>query len=108
MDNYILDEDNDPVREDDIVKWAEWMEGNRARIVDSTHIGSWRVSTVFLGTDHSFVEGEPPVLFETMVFGGPLDGEQERYYTWDLAEAGHRKMVEKVKAHSVEAKLDDD
>jgi hypothetical protein len=28
-----------------------------------------------------------------MVFGGVLDGEQERYLTWDAAEAGHSRWV---------------
>jgi len=50
------------------------------------------VSTVFLGLDHAFGDG-PPVLFETMVFGGPLDGEQDRYCTWDEAVAGHAAML---------------
>jgi hypothetical protein len=48
------------------------------------------VSTVFLGLDHSFGEG-PPQLFETMIFGGEHDEYQERYSTWDEAEAGHKK-----------------
>lgn len=50
------------------------------------------VSTVFLGLDHSFGEG-PPVLFETMVFGGKHNEEQWRYCTWDQAEVGHRQVV---------------
>jgi len=37
------------------------------------------------------------VLFETMVFGGKLDQEQERYCTYDEAEAGHKTMVERVR-----------
>ena len=50
---------------------------------------------VFLGLDHSFGSG-PPLLFETMVFGGPLDEEMDRYTTWDEAEAGHKAMVKRV------------
>ena len=52
---------------------------------------------VFLGLDHQYGEG-PPVLFETMVFGGELDQEQVRYHTWEEAAAGHAAMVERVKA----------
>jgi hypothetical protein len=33
------------------------------------------VSTVFLGTNHSF-GFEPPLLFETMIFGGRFDDYQ--------------------------------
>lgn len=64
--------------------------------------GGAYVSTVFLGLDHRFGQGEP-LVFETMVFGGPLDQEQERYSTWDEAEAGHKAMVERVKASEVKA-----
>jgi hypothetical protein len=52
------------------------------------------VSTVFLGLDHGYTPG-PPVVFETMVFGGPMDGECERYCTWAEAVEGHARMVEK-------------
>ena len=40
------------------------------------------VSTVFLGLDHGYTVDGPPVLFETMVFSGQFDQEQERYATW--------------------------
>lgn len=50
------------------------------------------MSTVFLGLDHNFSGGEP-ILFETMIFGGPLDGEQRRYHTYDQAERGHTEAV---------------
>lgn len=40
----------------------------------------------------------PPILFETMVFGGPLNEEQVRYVTWDEAERGHAEMVARVRA----------
>ncbi len=31
-----------------------------------------------------------------MVFGGKFNQIQERYSTWDEAEAGHKKMVERL------------
>ena len=55
------------------------------------------VSTVFLGLDHGWDDNRPPVLFETMVFGGSLDQERERYCTLDEAVAGHERMVQCVK-----------
>jgi hypothetical protein len=57
--------------------------------VAQDQIGVARVSTVFMGIDHNFTRGGPPLLFETMIFGGPEDGFQARYSTWDEAEAGH-------------------
>lgn len=56
------------------------------------------VSTVWLGLDHSFGLGGPPVIFETLVFGGELDGWMERYTTLERAEAGHEEMVARVRA----------
>ena len=67
-----------------------------------TPAGSVEVSTVFLGIDHSFGHG-PPVLFETMVFGGPRNDEQWRYCTWDEAAAGHAAVVEGLKARYLKA-----
>ena len=55
-----------------------------------------RVSTVFLGLDHSHSFDGPPVLWETMVFGGKYDGEQERYSSFEAAQCGHQQMIAKV------------
>lgn len=54
------------------------------------------VSTVFLGLDHSWGYGQP-VLFETLVFGGPLNNLMDRYCTFDEAVAGHEAMLKRVK-----------
>ena len=79
----------------DLMTWAEWFETPGNRTVAKTKIADVLISTVFLGLDHSWGEG-PPILFETMIFGGKLDQEQERYSTWDEAEEGHKQMVERV------------
>lgn len=51
------------------------------------------VSTVWLGIDHDFTGRGPPVIFETMIFGGPYDGEQWRYCTEGEAFGGHVRIV---------------
>lgn len=81
----------------DLMTWAQWFEKAWENlIVARTGVGEGAaVSTVFLGLDHSFSDGVP-LIFETLVFGGPLDGEMERYSTWDQAEAGHAAMVHRV------------
>ncbi len=70
-----------------------------ARIVAKDKIGAVEVSTVFLCLDHGFADGEPPLLFETMVFGakGDLEDSGERYYTWNEALDGHERWVKKVR-----------
>lgn len=98
-DKYVLD-GKIPVKCDDLMTWARWFE-DADRHVATTNVGGAKVSTVFLGLDHSCEwRGEAtPILFETMVFGGPLDGEETRYSTWEEAEKGHKRMVEKVAGH---------
>ena len=100
MDNtlpgkYIL-KGKSPILCDNLLEWGEWIEGAN-RKVKFTKLKGCKVSTLFLGLDYSFAGG-PPLLFETMVFGGPLDGSQHRYSTWEEAEEGHKKMVKTVKA----------
>ena len=90
---YIL-VDGMPTPEPDILKWGRWFEQAReARIVAKTDIGeNVHVSTVFLALDHSF-GGDRPLLWETMIFGGPHDQETWRYSSRAEAEAGHLDAV---------------
>lgn len=92
MDKFILD-GHTPIPAD-LQEWAKWYETNRdTRRVGRTEISEGvSVSTVFLALDHSFGDG-PPVLFETMIFGGPHDDGCWRYCTWEEAEAGHARVV---------------
>lgn len=95
-DKYTL-VDKKPVPVSDLTKWAKGYETLDRRVA-YTDVGDVKVSTVFLGLDHNFSDDGPPVLFETCVFGGTLDGEMDRYSTWDEAEAGHAAMVARVAA----------
>lgn len=51
------------------------------------------VSTVWLGNNMRFYGDGDPLVFESMVFGGPLDGETVRYSYWHDATAGHAELV---------------
>jgi hypothetical protein len=94
---YIL-ENGEPKPVRDARVWGEWFEANlQARHVGDDTIGGAQVSTVFLGLDHRHFGDGPPILFETMVFGGPLDGEQERYCTQGAAIDGHNAMCARVR-----------
>jgi len=95
--HYIL-KDREIV-EVDLMPFRLWFKDRKNRRVDETFVGEYRVSTVFLGFDHSYGELGPPILFETMVFNKNKDDlECERYCTYTEAEHGHEVMVEKVKA----------
>lgn len=95
-DLYILDNDGNPVQETDLRAWSNWYEtaSRRVALYEHEHV---KVSTVFLGMDHRLIGPGPPVLWETMVFGGEYDDEQERYTSREAALAGHARWVAKVK-----------
>jgi len=87
----------------DLMTWATTFEKGD-RHVGNTVIMSQhgapegvRVSTVWLGLDHSDGEG-PPLIFETMVFGGEHDDYTERYSTETQAKKGHARIVKAIKA----------
>jgi hypothetical protein len=93
---YIL-KDKEPVKEPDIMKWGKQFEDIENRRVGWNTIKKSDVSTVFLGIDHGHDITLKPILFETMVFGGKYDGEEERYTTWEEAEKGHHEWCKKVR-----------
>lgn len=67
-----------------------------------------KVSTVWLGLDHSFGRDGPPLIFETMVF---MPGESfrevdsARYATKEAALAGHTAMLSEWKDKPVPVDL---
>lgn len=78
----------------DLMTWAKWFErGERIVAKTGDHGAKVQVSTVFLGLDHQWGNG-PPLVFETMIFGGEHDQWQERCSTWEEAEAMHAKACE--------------
>jgi Mrp family chromosome partitioning ATPase len=96
---YILDEQGKATRCDDVIAWGQWFE-TAERVVKQEKIGASKISTVFLGLDHNMIGHGPPVLWETMVFGGELDQEQDRCAgNREQAEAMHERMVARVREH---------
>ena len=94
---YVL-QDHIPLLMPDIQVWLEFMETELdARRVAWKEVEGSMVSTVFIGIDHAWLGG-PPQLFETMVFGGPLDREQFRCSTWEQAEAMHEAVCARIRA----------
>ncbi|MAF42608.1 MAG: hypothetical protein CMI54_00375 [Parcubacteria group bacterium] len=89
-----------PVLCEDVLEWGRWFE-DADRDVAKNYIGEsseHTVSTVFLGIDHSFGGGKP-LLFETMIFwedANDYEEYQERYSTWEEAEAGHKRAIDYV------------
>lgn len=109
MAHYLLDKNGQPYKEKDLLTWAqefEAMERHLAVDIIKLQKGSLRVSTVFLGIDHSF-GGQEPVLWETMVFASTsatrlpaglddIDEDCERYSSRAAALEGHRAICQRI------------
>lgn len=87
---YYYDRNGEPL---ELMAWAHLMKNLDYKRVAYTEVGDARVSTVWMGVDHGIFGEGPPLIFETMVFGGKLDQEQWRYSTEVLALAGHDQIV---------------
>lgn len=104
-DRYILNADHSISPCEDIRLWGRRLEQDRRVAQDHVEQGDRKfwVSTVFLGLDHAF-GGSVPIVFETMVFdhsGGEerfSDLYSDRYATWDGAVAGHKHVVDAMRA----------
>ncbi len=108
---YILDDLNKVIGPVPVEVWGPWFESastTRRRVVRreayATHgEETIEVSTVFLGLCHRWSDDGPPLVFETMVFGGPDDGDMFRCCTWDEALAQHNEVAERVLSEYGEA-----
>lgn len=82
--------DGKPILDDELLpatlKWAMLFEQqNGERIVGKTKtLWGELLSTVWLGLDHNFLGGGPPLIFETMLFA-PTDREADREYITTVA-----------------------
>ncbi len=104
---YVLDDDAKPrrVQADDTLEWGQFMAYDQRRKIQLTTVNEeCEVSTVFLGLDAQFSASQdaPPVLWETMVFGGPMHSANYRYTSREAAVEGHTKMLDKVRARIAE------
>jgi hypothetical protein len=107
MHDYYILVDGEAVATD-YETWLAWYEQATADKepggINSRRVAAWQrddveVSTVFLSFDHGSGDG-PPLLFETMIFGGEHADYQERYSTRAEALAGHLRAVEMVRGNS--------
>lgn len=88
-----------------IEEWSQLME---RRDEDSSRESWWRrqtvisdgvsVSTVWLGLDHELCESGPPLIWETMIFGGEHSQNQWRYPSRQAALDDHERIVAALRA----------
>ena len=96
---YVLDDNGKPIKTQTFEEGAMWSENSMnsgTRQIAETKIDDVSISTVFLCLDHNFSGEGPPLLYETLVFNGALDGEMYRYPTEEDALEGHQRMVSLV------------
>lgn len=95
MSRYYILKDKTPIEVTGVQEWAAEYEYGNSSVARDT-FGNTLVSTVFLGIDHSW-DGEEPMLFETMIFGGKHDQYQTRCSTWDEAIIQHEEACKLVR-----------
>jgi hypothetical protein len=89
MSGTYYDFDGNPI---DVLEWGRLFESSD-RVLARTFVDDGtEISTVWLGLDYSFGHGTP-LIFETMIFGGPHDEYQDRHTNRDAALAGHDQAV---------------
>ena len=105
MPHYKLNDDHS-VSECSLEELVEvYNDNDKKRILGKDVVCGVMISTIFLGIDHNFGDG-PPIIFETMVFGGVApNSEQERYSTYDEAMAGHKRYVKKYSGFWMKIRL---
>lgn len=109
--HYILDDEGNP-KQAELIEWAAWFE-TCERIVEQTKLPiGITVSTVFLGIDHNW-SGGTPVLWETMIFGGPYSQGYKKYQMYQMryssreqAEKGHARAVKHAMEWRAEDRID--
>lgn len=111
---WTLDNEHNIVQTDDIYAWGRFKEDfDQNCRVGKTKVGTYEVSTVFVGLDLGLADNDPPLLFETLIFNEKgeaahipgLDGQSFRYYDWDEAEAGHKVHVHAARRYLLELAL---
>lgn len=96
---YFLDVYDREGRRLSLEDFYQLFEDPGYKVVRKSEVG-WRrnvsVSTVWLGLNHAFTPDHPPLIFESMVFGGRHDGDTDRYSTEAEAIAGHERIVRRL------------
>lgn len=98
---YYKLEGKTPVAVESFIQWNLWMaSASFAEItVMYNEFADCLISTKFVGIDLNPGSGNyksQPMVFETLVMGGVLDGKKNLYPTWDEAMQGHLKICTQI------------
>ncbi|MHC5859564.1 hypothetical protein [Nostoc sp.] len=90
-----------PVATESFIDWNLWITSSNFADTTVMHneFNDYIVSTRFVGIDlnpGSSNSNSQPMVFETLVMGGALDGKRNFYPTWDDAIQGHLKICTQI------------
>ncbi|MCG6963065.1 MAG: hypothetical protein LJE95_07340 [Acidobacteria bacterium] len=107
MSRYFMLRDGKVVEAPDHATWAGWYESSyeKVREVIRTETVHATVTTQFLPISMTLSTQEQPLLFETRVSGGWLNGQGDRFPDMERARDGHKAWVERVRAFEEENEL---
>ena len=98
LQRYVLDDDGNPVPEDDAAAWKRFMQDLDRRRVAVDETERWTVTTLFMGIDHNLVGSGPPMLWKTSVYGPqPWGGFSCWYASRWRALSQHDQVAEAVR-----------
>lgn len=90
------DRQGNPMDFEQWVGWTERRDMDYKRVAETTVGNTW-ISTVWIGLNYDWSRKGPPLIFETMIFGGPMNEETWRWSTEAEALAGHEEVVTMVR-----------
>ncbi|MDZ8108967.1 MAG: hypothetical protein RM338_25545 [Nostoc sp. DedQUE12a] len=98
MLKYYILEGKNPVAIESFKDWNLWMASASFRdtTVMLNELKDCLISTKFVGINLNPHPSGKPMIFETLVIGGPLDGKRNWYPTWNEAIQGHLKICSQV------------
>ncbi|MEH1796438.1 hypothetical protein [Nostoc sp.] len=98
MLNYYKLEGQTPVAVESFMEWSLWIISAQTTVMIN-ELRQSIISTRFVGIDlnpGSSNSNSQPMVFETLVMGGELDGKRNFYPTWDEVIEGHLKICTQV------------
>jgi hypothetical protein len=107
MSRYFILRDGEVIEEPDYSTWSAWYESSfkDVELIAEDDLGGSVVTTRFLSMAMSLAQNSPPMIFETVVRGGWMDNEKERFATLQEAMTGHKTWVRRVREADEENQL---
>lgn len=95
---YLIDKNGKITTTTDVERWSKEFFESNDRFLKRTELENGiTISTCFAGINLNFTDDGPPLLFETMIFGGEDDCTGYRFERHECAINYHDKLVKKYR-----------